>query len=433
VPLIAAAGPTTTAAVSDAEFAALMARLGPFEPAPHLAAAVSGGADSLCLGLLADRWARTRGGRITALVVDHGLRLVSAAEAAQTCAWLGQLGIATRLLTLTCLAHGTGLSERAREARYAALESACREMGIVHLLLGHHAADQAETVLMRKLAASGPAGLAGMAALRETRWVRLLRPLLPVAPVRLRATLREAGVSWVEDPSNADPTWLRGRLRSLRRDADGIGPATRALVQVAAMHGIARAEADHAHAAVLADRVRFYSEGFAVLTPGPMPRDAFARVVAMIAGALRPPAADQSEALAASLRPATLGGVRLLQADRLGPGFLVVREEAAMAPAVPARPGASWDGRFRLTDAAIPPSGAMLGALGADASRVRRRARLPAAVLRTLPCVRVNTALFAVPHLGYPDPVLCARVALTSAVALPACGAPWVGSAGGEG
>ena len=102
-----------------------------------------------------------------------------------------------------------------------------------------------------------------------------------------------------------------------------------------------------------------------------------------------------------------------------------------MAPPVPARPGAVWDGRFRLMDTATAPAGAMLGALGADASRLRRRT-LPAAVLRTLPCVRVDTALFAVPHLGYPDPVSCARVPLAPAAALPAGGAPWVGSGGGE-
>ena len=51
-----------------------MARLGPFEPAPRLAAGVSGGADSMALALLADVWARERGGALLALIVDHGLR-----------------------------------------------------------------------------------------------------------------------------------------------------------------------------------------------------------------------------------------------------------------------------------------------------------------------------------------------------------------------
>ena len=50
-------------------------------------------------------------------------------------------------------------------------------------------------------------------------------------------------------------------------------------------------------------------------------------------------------ALAAAPRPATLAGARLLRAGRLGPGLLVVREAAAMAPPV-RKPGVVWDGRF---------------------------------------------------------------------------------------
>ena len=66
---------------TDAAFATAMARLGPFEPAPLLAVAVSGGADSLALAVLADAWARARDGATIALVVDHGLRTAAAAEA----------------------------------------------------------------------------------------------------------------------------------------------------------------------------------------------------------------------------------------------------------------------------------------------------------------------------------------------------------------
>ena len=73
----------------------------------------------------------------------------------------------------------------------------------------------------------GPAGLAGMATIVETAYVRLLRPLLRVAPGRLRDILTEAGVAWAEDPSNLDMHALRPRLRALRGDRDGDGPATR--------------------------------------------------------------------------------------------------------------------------------------------------------------------------------------------------------------
>ena len=75
-------GPGGERPVGDAEFAQLVDRLGPFERTPHIAAGVSGGADSLALALLADRWVRRRGGRLTALIVDHRLRSGSAEEAA---------------------------------------------------------------------------------------------------------------------------------------------------------------------------------------------------------------------------------------------------------------------------------------------------------------------------------------------------------------
>ncbi len=211
-----------------------MMALGPFEPAPRIAAGVSGGADSMALALLADAWARERGGSLLALVADHGLRAESGTEAAAAAARLGSLGIAAKLLKIEGLARGPGLAERARSARFAVLEAACTRAGILHLLLGHHAGDQAETLLIRSLGGSGPAGIAGMAPLVETTRLRLLRPLLAVAPARLRATLVSAGVAWIEDPSNVDATALRPRLRLLRRDGDGEGSATAALAAAAA-------------------------------------------------------------------------------------------------------------------------------------------------------------------------------------------------------
>ena len=61
-------------ALTAEDFAALMGGLGPFEPKPRLAVALSGGADSLALTLLLKRWLDQRGGSLLALTVDHGLR-----------------------------------------------------------------------------------------------------------------------------------------------------------------------------------------------------------------------------------------------------------------------------------------------------------------------------------------------------------------------
>jgi len=390
--------------LTAAEFATLMAPLGPFERHPLLAVAVSGGPDSLSLCILAHQYARERGGAVLGLIVDHGLRPESAAEAAQTLAKLYRRGIAARILTLAGLAHGPGLAARARAARYAALESACAEAGALHLLLGHHAADQAETVAMRLLAGSGPDGLAAMPALAETAQMRLLRPLLTVAPVRLRATLAVLGETWVDDSSNADPAAQRARLRALRRDRDGIGPATRAAVAAAAARGAARAQLERATAALLARRVRIAPAGFAVLAPGALPAVALAALLRTNSGAAFAPAPAQVARLAAAPRAATLGGVRLLPAGRRERhGWLLVREAAAVAPPQDAAAPGRWDGRFRTISVGALPEGASIGALGSEQPRLRGRPDWPEALLKCLPALRLRGKLAAAPHLGYAD------------------------------
>ena len=107
----------------------------------------------------------------------------------------------------------SGLQEAARDARYRLLFEACRRHGILHLLVAHHAGDQAETIAMRAARRSGPDGLAGMAAVVEHRDARLLRPLLGVSRDRLTATLERRAIGWIDDPSNDDRRFERVRVR----------------------------------------------------------------------------------------------------------------------------------------------------------------------------------------------------------------------------
>jgi tRNA(Ile)-lysidine synthase len=372
-------------------FAAALDRLGPFEPMPSVAVAVSGGADSLAASLLTRDWVRKQSGTVMGLVVDHGLRTESAAEAELTCDRLAGLGITPCLLTLRGLARGPGLAARAREARHDALERACRAAGIVHLIYGHHALDQAETTAIRRLAGSGPSGLAGMAALVEMQAVRRLRPLLGFPPALLRAVLRHHGVGWVEDPSNTDLTQTRARLRWAFADPSGTGEATRAAVAGAQALGLSREAAERQDAAALAG-VEIRPEGFARIPLQSLPASALARLLGMIAGAQHPPSLRRVSHLAPALKAATLAGVRVMAAGRLGAGWLLLREEAAMQPPIPAIPGAIWDGRYRLTGAVA--EGATLGAWGAEARA--QRPDLPMAVLRTLPALRENGVVISV-------------------------------------
>ena len=81
-----------------AEFAARLDRLASFETAPFVAVAVSGGPDSLALAILADKWARQRGGGIRALCVDHRLRPESEAETSRVAGWLAARSICHQIL-----------------------------------------------------------------------------------------------------------------------------------------------------------------------------------------------------------------------------------------------------------------------------------------------------------------------------------------------
>ena len=373
-----------------------MDRLGPFGAAPRLGVGVSGGADSSALVLLAETWARARGGSILALVVDHGLRPESALQSTATVARLNDRGIAARRLVLQPPPSGPDISDAARAARFAALGAACSEAAIAFLLLAHTRADQAETVLWRGLRASGTIGVAGMAARRETGWGAVLRPLLDVAPARLRATCRAAGLEWIEDPTNRDPRFARPRLRALLADPAGTGPAIAALAGVAARHGQARAAAEAALAEELASHAELRPEGFALVQcPAGLTALAARQLVRTVGGLAYPPGAAAALAL---LRrgQGTLAGVEVSPAGRLGPGIVLAREPALVGP--PAAIGTAalvWDRRWRVRG----PAGAVVGALGGAA--VPGRERLPARLAAVLPAIRAaDGRLLAVPGLG---------------------------------
>jgi tRNA(Ile)-lysidine synthase len=368
-------------------FAAAMERLGPYGPAPKFAVAVSGGADSSALALLAAEWAARHGAGIIALIVDHGLRPEAASEAALSRDRLAARHIASIIISLR-LTPGPKLQESARSARHAALAKAARAAGCLFLLLGHHAADQAETVAMR--AARGDGGLQGMAGWTARDDVLLLRPMLGIAPQDLRAFLRAENMEWIEDPSNADRRFERVRVR---QDGGGMPPA-----DARARHAVEQEAAEF-----LARHATFRPEGFAVIHANAAPAAALAALLRTVAGAAYPPRRDSVAALAETLRPATLGGVRVQKSGKLC-GWLLAREPAACAPPVTGHRNALWDGRFRLQ---IDAPGATFGALGADAAAFRKDSNLPSLVLQTLPCLRHGAEIRRAPARFTPPAPCC--------------------------
>jgi tRNA(Ile)-lysidine synthase len=385
-----------------------MDRLGPFEPSPLLAVAASGGADSTALAMLVRDWVHARDGKVAALIVDHGLRPESAQEARATQERLAAQGISADILPVTGLRHGPALADRARDARYQTLLAACRAMGVRHLLLGHHAGDQVETVAMRVLRGSRNDGLSGMSAVRHVRGIRLLRPLLNVHPSRLRAWLMARGIAWAEDPSNRDMRTLRARLRT------GLARGSwDALLSAVALAGVRRSHEETMAAEAVARHVTLYPEGYGLVAPGRLPPAALSSVLTAIGGAGYPPDPDLVAGLSAHLAPATLHGVRIMPGGRLGDGWLVVREEAAVQAEVPALPDVVWDRRFAVSCPDGVPDGMTIGKLGDDAAGFRRLSRLPSAVLRTLPALRIGKKLAAVPHLRYESGSITLMITVT--------------------
>jgi tRNA(Ile)-lysidine synthase len=176
-------------------------------PPGRVLVAVSGGPDSVAL---LDLLCRTRNVHELEPVVghvDHGIHPDSAAVGRQVTALAAELGLPCHL---EAVALGSAAGETdAREARYRLLFALADRLGIGPVVTAHHADDQLETILLRVLGGSGPAGLAGMASVTG----RLVRPLLPFRRDELTRYVDERGLTVWHDPSNRDPVHLRSWLR----------------------------------------------------------------------------------------------------------------------------------------------------------------------------------------------------------------------------
>jgi tRNA(Ile)-lysidine synthase len=151
--------------------------------AQALVLAVSGGPDSVALMWLAARWrnALSRGPRLLAVTVDHGLRQEAAREARDVKRLARTLGVAHRTMRWTGVKPKAGIPAAARAARYRLLASVARSSGASHVLTAHTRDDQAETLLMRLLRGSGIGGLAAMARESEREGVFIARPFLNIS------------------------------------------------------------------------------------------------------------------------------------------------------------------------------------------------------------------------------------------------------------
>jgi tRNA(Ile)-lysidine synthase len=179
------------------------------------AVALSGGADSTALLVAcATRWP----GKVHAVHVHHGLQAAADGFEAH-CATLCERLHVPWVVQRVNAAHAAGQSpeDAARQARYRAFADALQHNwgGLIKdMALAQHADDQVETLLLALSRGAGLPGLACMPAVAERDGVFYHRPWLDVPGSALRETLKAAGQTWVEDPSNADTRYTRNRIRA---------------------------------------------------------------------------------------------------------------------------------------------------------------------------------------------------------------------------
>jgi tRNA(Ile)-lysidine synthase len=193
-------------------------QIGIVPPGPW-AVGVSGGADSVCLlALLHDRPDLS----LHVVHLNHETRAAQsnadAAFVAELAARWGLPCTVVRLSDVTLANPPANVAARYRAARLKLFTDVITHHRLRGVILGHHADDQAETVLQRLLRGSGVAGLGGIAAESKVDGLTILHPLLHVPAATLRDELRRRDIPWREDASNQTTRFLRNRLRQVLAD-----------------------------------------------------------------------------------------------------------------------------------------------------------------------------------------------------------------------
>ncbi len=358
------------------EFAAIMRPFIPFEKNATIAAAVSGGADSMALCLLLNDWAQTNGSTVIAVTIDHGLRPESANEAAQVGAWMRERNIAHHIVPWRhTVKPDANIQEQARKARYGLLNDFCKTNHILHLCAGHHQNDSAENFLIRLSRGSGVYGLSATDPVSYLQNARLLRPLLNIPKSRLTATLQSAHQNWIEDPSNDNDDYTRIQFRKHQEIFSYLGLTPERLHSTAQNMRRARIALESQTAIAAAKSMRIDPMGFAVINAAmfcgfddEIGMRLLAGILACIGGRDYPPRLHSLQHLYDAIQdtfktngaswPKTLSGcivdIELKSGEKT---ILVCREYAAAQNILPIarESGMIWDGRF-LIEWTSPPA-----------------------------------------------------------------------------
>ena len=201
----------------------MMKRCRMVSPGQRILAAVSGGADSVCLLAVLHALAPELSFSLEAVHVEHGIR---GEESLQDCAYVerlcGKLGVrlTVRHIHVPELARQSGRTEEeeARIQRYRIFEETAEQCGAQRVAVAHHLGDQAETVLWNLIRGSGLRGLRGILPVRPLRDGQaasplVVRPLLETSREEIEQYLETRGLSYRTDRTNLDKTVTRNKIR----------------------------------------------------------------------------------------------------------------------------------------------------------------------------------------------------------------------------
>jgi tRNA(Ile)-lysidine synthase len=416
---------TAPAPVSTDQFHDLMLASLPQSVDGPIAVAVSGGADSMALCLLAADWAKALGRPLTALTVDHGIRPTAGAEALQVQDWLADRDIEHQTLTVADAAPQSNLQAWAREARYALMEDWCAAHQAQALLLAHHLEDQAETLMLRLGRGSGVDGLSAMASQIAPRFEGgpwRIRPLLDVPKARLLDTLDLASQDWIEDPTNQDTRYARNRLRQMRQSLSDIGLTPQRLAKTAKTMRRAKEALDDATQHLKDRALQVHETGYCTLdmaafrtVPDDVQLRLLGRLLAAFGGQEYGPRAGRLEALLVCILEGNLGGGRTLSGCRIVPDkgqfdrIVICRESRSVADTINLNAGkpCNWDRRYRVCVHEPHADQLTIGRLGAggwsairkiDQSLLKNTPRMAGI---NVPALRRGDELVCVPTLDY--------------------------------
>ena len=176
----------------------------------HFLVALSGGLDSIVLAQAFSLLAEKQDCQVTLVHVNHNLRPDSKVDSDFCKAFAVRAGLPLQVVDLEPdYEPGASIEAWARGARYSALSKVCKELDADWIVTGHQLDDQAETILMRLKQGASLLSLAGI----RPRRGNILRPLLQFKRVELTEWAVEQGLTWVEDPTNRDTSFLRNDLR----------------------------------------------------------------------------------------------------------------------------------------------------------------------------------------------------------------------------